>query len=102
MTEMPTGYRNVGVVLPSSVVKIITAAGGGDAATGGLPFAMASIIGALPWIAVALSKELTKEEYREFVNQVRAELQGAFAIVAAEDPKRAFDEAYERAKTAIN
>jgi hypothetical protein len=98
----PPGWKNVGVHLPSSVVAIIAAAGGAESEKGGMPRAMASIVGALPWIAVALYQELPAEEYAAFAGQVKANMQQAWQIIGADDPKTAFDVAFEAAKKAIN
>lgn len=98
----PPGWKNVGVQLPSSIVALIAAAGGAESEKGGMPRAMASIIGALPWIAVALYRELPAEEYAAFAGQVRANMQQAWQIIGADDPKAAFDAAYDAAKKATN
>ena len=95
------GWKNVGVYLPPSVIAIIKAAGGADPKRGGMPYAMASILGALPWIAVQLYKELPPEEYREFANAVRMNMQEVWSIVGSDDPKAAFDEAYAEAEKAM-
>jgi hypothetical protein len=95
------GWQMVGVELPPSVIAIITAAGGADPAKGGMPYAMASILGALPWIGVALFKELTPEQYAAFLNSVNANMRQVWAILSAEDPKAAFDAEYEAARRSL-
>lgn len=95
------GWKNVGVELPPSVIAIVRAAGGDDPTKGGMPYAMASLVGALPWIAVALFESLPPEEYAEFRTMLRQELQGSWAIIGAENPKAAFDEAIARAKKSV-
>jgi len=90
--------KKVGVSLPPSVLAIIDAAGGRE----DFPRAMASIVGALPWIAVALHGALEQTEYRALMGQVRHELQGAWAIIAAPDPRIAFEAAVDAAKREIN
>lgn len=94
-------WKTVGVNLPRSVAAIIAAAEGADPKKGGMPFALASIIGALPWIAVALFKELPRDEYDAFAKQARDNMQQAWQIIGAEDPSAAFDEAYEAAKRTL-
>lgn len=96
------GWTTYGVELPASVTKIVDAAGGADPKRGGMPFAMASILGALPWIAVALFKVAPKAEYLEFAAQVKANMQQAWEIIGSDNPPKAFDDACDAAKKAIN
>ena len=102
MANEQKGWKNYGVYLPATVKAIIDAAGGADPKHGGMPYAMASIIGALPHIAVALHGEMSPQDYAEFAQQVKANLQQVWQIVGANDPKAAFDEAYEAAKKVVN
>ena len=95
-------WNNVGVCLPPSVAAIITAAGGADPKQGGMPYAMAGIVGALPWIAVALFKELPPEEYAACARQARLNMQQAWSIIGSDNPPAAFDEAGAAAKQAVN
>jgi hypothetical protein len=88
---------HVGVYLPDSILRIIDAAGGGV----DMPRAMASIVGALPWICVAVSQKLTREEYVAFIQEMRGQLDGCWRIIAADDPKAAFDRAFAEAKKAL-
>jgi hypothetical protein len=85
--KAPKGWKNVGVELPPSIVAILTAAGGTEAKFGGMPRAMASILGALPWIAVQLFKSLPEDEYKAFAGAVRAQLQQVWQIISkSSDP----------------
>lgn len=95
------GWKNVGVMLPPSIIAIITAAGGADPTKGGMPYAMASIVGALPWIAVALYGELPREEYDAFAQAAKGYLQQAWEVIGAQDPKATFDRLYEEAKRSV-
>jgi len=95
------GWKNVGVELPPSVIAIITAAGGADPQQGGMPRAMASIVGAIPWIAVALYELLPQDEYAAFAQQLRSNMQQVWSIAGAEDPKAAFDVAFAAAKRGV-
>lgn len=95
------GWKDVGVWLPASITKIIKAAGGADPKHGGMPYAMAAIVGALPWIAVQLYQELTPEEYAEFAAQTRGNMGVAWSIIGAENPKAAFDAAFANAKRQV-
>jgi hypothetical protein len=97
----PKGWKNVGVELPTSVCDIINAANGADPAKGGMPFAMASIIGALPWIAVALYEALPPDEYHDFLRQMKGYMEQAWSIAAAKNPRRAFDTAFAAAKRSV-
>lgn len=96
------GWKAVGVNLPPTIVAIIQAAGGDDL-TGkrGMPYALASIMGALPWIAVALYKTLPPDEYAAFARSVKGNMQQVWAIIGADDPPAAFDEAYAKAKRSL-
>lgn len=96
------GWKNVGVWLPDSVVAIIKAAGGAEPEKGGMPYAMASIVGALPWIAVALHKELPPDEYADFVRQCKANMQQAFSIIGHANPPEAFEAAVAAAQKQLN
>jgi len=100
--KAPHGWKNVGVELPDSVCKIILAAGGADPANGGMPRAMASIVGALPWIAAVLHKALPDDEYRAFAQQLKENMQIVWTIAGAENPSTAFDEAFANAKKQVN
>jgi len=92
------GYHRVGVYLPPSIVAIIEAAGGAQ----DFPRATASIIGALPWIAVQLSESLSADDYKKFMVMMKSQIQGAWDIMAAKNVRKAFDEAFEAAKKEIN
>lgn len=96
------GWKKVVVFLPPSVVAIIAAAGGADSKTGGMPRAMAMIVGALPWIAVALFKELPSDEYAAFAQQIKTNMQAVWSIAGADDPPAAFAAAMATAKNEIN
>ena len=95
-------WNNVGVSVPASVAAIITAAGGAEPKQRGMPYAMASIVGALPWIAVALFKELPPEEYADFACHARLNMQQAWSIIGSDNPPAAFDEAVAAAKKAVH
>lgn len=97
----PKGWTNYVVELPSSVIAIVEAAGGADPSKGGMPFAMASIVGALPWIAVAVYKSATAEEYAQFAEQLKANMQMVWTIAGAFDPEAAFEAAFDRAKKSL-
>lgn len=103
MSHTPAeGDRIYGVWLPPSVTAIIEAAGGHDPTRGGMPYAMASIVGALPWIAVEMFKALPPAEYAEFANQMKANMQQAWQIAGSDNPPAAFEAALERAKRSIS
>lgn len=99
-TEMED-YRLVGVDLPQSVIDIIQAAGGTDTAIG-MPKAMASIVGCLPWIAVALFQTLPPDKYQAFATQLKENMQLAWFIAGHENPEAAFDGAMSRARGHVN
>lgn len=96
------GWKTVGVDLPPSVVAIITAAGGADPKKGGMPYALAGILGALPWIAAALYKQMPESEYRAFAKQAKANMDQAWEIIGAKNPPEAFDAAFAAAKRSVN
>ena len=98
LPPLPQGYKRVGVDLPSSVAVIIRAAGGEK----NMPLAMAAIVGALPWISVALFKSLSREEYDEYAKGLEVNMEAAIAITMADDPAAAFSEVFERAKRSRN
>ena len=89
------------VELPGSIIAIIQAAGGAELATGGLPRAMASIVGALPWIAVALSETVTPQEYADFLAELKGNMQMVWSIAAAPNVRAALDDAIARAKRSL-
>lgn len=93
--------KMVNVELPGSVAAILKAAGGDKPITG-MPFAMASILGALPWIGVAPYKAMPEAEYRKFARQVRLNMDQAWDIIGAENPPAAFGAAYELAKRQVH
>lgn len=95
---LPKGFKRVGVELPPSVIAIIRAAGGED----NFPRAMASIVGALPWIAAALYDSLPESEYRAFAAAMRPNYEQVMEIVEADNPRKAFDEEFERQKRAVS
>lgn len=97
----PEGWKNVGVEIPNSVAAIINAANGADPAKGGMPFAMASIMGALPWIAVALFEALPRDEYDEFAKAMKAMMQQVWQIAGSENPRVAFDAEFEAARKSL-
>lgn len=66
-----------------------------------MPRAMAHILGALPWIAVALYKSLPQAEYDAFAGQVKSNMQQAWEIIGADNPPAAFDAAYAAAKRSV-
>ena len=96
------GWSKFGVELPPSVIAILAAAGGDDPKRGGMPYAMASIVGALPWIAVAVFKALPPEEYAAFARQAKMNMQQAWSIIGSDNPPAAFDAAFEAAKREVN
>lgn len=91
-------FRQVKVQLPASVIKIVEAAGANDEANGGFPHAMALIVGALPWLAVALFKAVERDQYDQFAQQLKENLQFAWSIAGADNPETAFDQALARAQ----
>lgn len=99
--KTPEGWTTVAVALPPSVQAIIAAAGGADPSTGGMPHAMAVIVGALPWIAAGLYDVLTEDEYRQFAQQLKDNMQMAWSVAGAQNPRRAFDEAFARAQRSV-
>lgn len=90
---MSKAFKNVSVELPESVIAIVIAAGGTDPKRGGLPFAMASILGALPFIAAALYKELSADEYAGFVVAMKLYMEQVLEIIDAENPQAALNAA---------
>jgi hypothetical protein len=102
MKTQPQQWKTVEVALPPSVVAIIEAAGGADPKHGGMPHAMAMLMGTLPWIAVALYKTLPPDEYAAFVRAVKGYMEQAWVIIGAENPPAAFDAAYTAARRSIN
>ncbi len=95
---MAKDFKKVRVGLPASVMDIVKAAGG----EANMPLTMATILGAVPWIALGLWESLPEDEYRAFANQLRANMQLAWEIAGAADPKAAFDAALEREKRGVN
>jgi hypothetical protein len=108
MTDTPTtppvrnkDWKNVGVDLPPSVGDIIRAAGGMDPKLGGMPYAMAAIIAALPWIAAELFKALPSREYKAFARNTEANMHAALDVITADDPVAEFHALFERAKRSV-
>ncbi len=95
-------FETFRVELPASVIAIIRAAGGHDPSKGGMPYAMASIVGALPWIAVAMYRSLPLGHYAGFAKQMEENIALAMEIVVSDNPEEAFERAYTAAKRAVN
>jgi hypothetical protein len=91
-------FKKVGVDLPPSVLAIVRAAGGEE----NMPKALASIMGAIPWLAVALYDALPSEEYRAFAGQAHANMRQVWEIVGAENVREAFDRELDRARRSVN
>lgn len=93
-------FKTVGVDLPPSVVEILKAANAADHSKGGMPFAMASIIGALPWIAAAVH-ESAPEYYPAFVRSLKANLQSVWQIINHENPRAELERVIAEAKRSV-
>ena len=94
--SLPKGFKRVGVELPPSVIAIVRAADGEY----NFPKAMAAILGAVPWIAVALY-EADPEGYAHFVKALGPNWDSIRQICEAENPREAFDQEFARATEAV-
>ena len=90
-------WDHVGLRLPVAIADLLTAAGAQDPEGGGLPQAMRVLVGALPWIAVALHRTLRPDDYARFAQQMKHNLDVTWQIVSADDPDAEFTRVYGEA-----